>query len=424
VKKPELLAPAGNLEKLKVAIHYGADAVYLSGKSYGLRSFAGNFTIPQMKEGIDFAHKRGVKVYVTVNIFPRYDDLERLSEYFIDLKQLGANAIIISDPGILAMAKKLVPNIPLHLSTQANTTNWLSVQFWKDQGVSRINLARELSFSEIEYIKKKTDMEIEIFIHGAMCISYSGRCLLSNYLTHRYSNRGECSQPCRWRYFLMEEKRPGMYFPVFEDDHGSYILSSKDLCLIEHIPRLIEAGIDSLKIEGRMKGISYVGNVVRIYRQAIDEYLIKPDEFDLSKARLEELKKVSNRDYTTGFFFEDPLRGLQNYSSSSYIQTHDLVGVVREVLGDNKIKVEVRNRIELGDEIEFIGKSGRINRLYLENMSNEDCRKIRIAQPNQLVTLMVDFPTDKNDLIRKQKIKKGDSNVSSKNNRSQEDRSL
>ena len=403
MKKPELLAPAGNLEKLKVAVHYGADAVYLSGKSYGLRSFAGNFTISQMEEGINLAHKKGVKVYVAVNIFPHNKDMERLPDYLINLKEVGVDAIIVSDPGIIVIAKELVTHIPLHLSTQANTTNWQSVGFWKDQGISRVNLARELSFSEIEYIREKVDIEIETFIHGAMCISYSGRCLLSNYLTHRDSNRGECSQPCRWKYMLMKESRPGIYFPVFEDDKGSYILSSEDLCLIEYIPSLIDAGVDSFKIEGRMKGVNYVGNVVRIYRKAIDEYLDNPDKYQFRKEWLEELKKISHRNYTTGFFCEKSDRGPQNYSSSSYVQTHDLVGVVRDILGDNEIKIEVRNQIRLGDEVEFIGKSGEINRLFLEKIINEDGETIQIAQPNQIVILTVNFPTSVTDLIRKQK---------------------
>ncbi len=401
MKKPELLAPAGNLEKLKVAIHYGADALYLSGKAYGLRSFAQNFTICEMEEGIEYAHKKGVKVYVTVNIFSHNDDLEKLPQYLIQLEQLGIDAIIVSDPGIISMANKLIPAIPLHLSTQANCTNWRSVQFWERQGVTRVNLARELSFSEIEYIKKRADAEIEIFVHGAMCISYSGRCLLSNYLTHRDSNLGECSQPCRWKYSLMEESRSGTYYPIFEDDRGSYILSSEDLCLIEHIPELINASIDSFKIEGRMKGINYVGNVVRIYRQAINEYLNCHEKYEFKKYWLEELKKVSHRNYTTGFFCGSSPKASQNYSSLSYIQTHDIVGIVREVLENTEIKVEVRNQIRIKDEAEFIGNKGDINRVFLDKIKNEDNEDIQIAQPNQLILLNVDFPVSVNDLIRK-----------------------
>ncbi|MEW6614059.1 MAG: U32 family peptidase [Thermodesulfobacteriota bacterium] len=403
MKRPELLAPAGNLEKLKTAIHYGADAVYLSGKSYGLRNLAGNFTISQMEEGIKLAHKKGVKVYVTVNIFPRNEDVEKLPDYLTNMEELGVDAIIVSDPGIILIARNLVNYVPLHLSTQANTTNWRSVEFWKNQGISRVNLARELSFSEIKYIRGKVDIEIEVFIHGAMCISYSGRCLLSNYLTHRDSNRGECSQPCRWKYMLMEESRPGIYLPIFEDDRGSYILSSEDLCLIEYIPDMIDADVDSLKIEGRMKGINYVGNVVRVYRKAIDEYLDNPDKYEFRREWLEELKKVSHRNYTTGFFCEKSTKGSQNYSSSSYIQTHNLIGVVRGVSGNNEIKVEVRNQIRLGDEVEFIGKSGEINHLFLEKIINEDGKIIEIAQPNQIVILTVNFPTSVSDLILKQK---------------------
>ena len=401
MKKPELLAPAGNLEKLKVAIHYGADALYLSGKAYGLRSFAQNFTIREMEEGIKYANKKGVKVYVTVNIFSHNEDLEKLPQYLIQLEELGIDAIIVSDPGIISMANEFIPTIPLHLSTQANCTNWRSVQFWEVQGIARINLARELSFSEIVHIKKRADAQIEIFVHGAMCMSYSGRCLLSNYLSHRDSNLGECSQPCRWKYSLMEESRFGRYYPIFEDDRGSYILSSEDLCLIEHIPELIEASIDSLKIEGRMKGINYVGNVTRIYRQAINEYLNCPERYELKQDWLEELKKVSHRNYTTGFFCGNFAKPSQNYSSLSYIHTHDIVGIVREVLENTKIKVEVRNQIRIEDEVEFIGNKGKINRVFLDKIKNEDNEEIRVAQPNQLVLFNVSFPVSVNDIIRK-----------------------
>ncbi|MDY7033130.1 MAG: U32 family peptidase [Thermodesulfobacteriota bacterium] len=403
MKKPELLAPAGNLEKLEVAVHYGADAVYLSGKSYGLRSFAGNFTLPEMEEGIQIAHGQGVKVYVAVNTFPRNNELKTLSEYLIELKRLEADAIIVSDPGVIAMAKEWVPGLPLHLSTQMNTTNWRSVQFWKDQEIYRVNLARELSFSEIEHIRKKVDIETEVFVHGAMCVSYSGRCILSNYLTRRDSNRGECSQPCRWRYTLMEESRPGIHLPVFEDEQGTSILSSKDLCLIEHIPTLVDIGIDAFKIEGRMKGIHYVGNVVRVYRQAINRYLSDPGTYEFRTEWLEELKKVSYRDYTTGFFLEESSCGMQNYSSHSYIQTHDLVGIIKEISQDRKVKVEIRNQVKLGDELEFIGKSGDVHCMLLQEMKDEEDKDLTIAQPNQFVILQVDFPTQRNDLIRRQK---------------------
>ncbi|MDY6856159.1 MAG: U32 family peptidase [Thermodesulfobacteriota bacterium] len=401
MKKLELLAPAGNLEKLKVAIHYGADALYLSGKVYGLRSFAQNFTISEMEEGIEYAHRKGVKVYVTVNIFSHNDDLEKLPQYLIQLEQMGIDAMIVSDPGIISMANEFIPVIPLHLSTQANCTNWRSVQFWEDQGITRINLARELSFCEIEHIKKRATAQIEIFVHGAMCMSYSGRCLLSNYLTHRDSNLGKCSQPCRWKYSLMEESRCGRYYPIFEDDRGSYILSSEDLCLIEHIPELIDAGIDAFKIEGRMKGIHYVGNVTRIYRQAINEYLNCPERYELKLDWLEELKKVSHRNYTTGFFYGSFAKPSQNYSSLSYIHTHDIVGIVREVLENTKIKVEVRNQIRIKDKVEFIGNKGKINHVFLDKINNEDNEEIRVAQPNQLILLNVGFPVSVNDIIRK-----------------------
>ena len=403
MKKPELLAPAGNMEKLEVAVHYGADAVYLSGKSYGLRSFAGNFTLPQMEDGIRIAHGKGVKVYVTVNTFFRNQDLKNLPDYLVDLQNSGVDAIIVSDPGVISIAREKVPQVTLHLSTQSNTTNWRSVQFWKEQGISRVNLARELPLAEIECIGRKVEIETEVFVHGAMCISYSGRCLLSNYLSHRDSNRGECSQPCRWKYSLMEETRPGVYMPIFEDGQTSYILSSKDLCLIEHIPTLIQAGIDAFKIEGRMKGIHYVGNVVRVYRRAIDEYINDPDTYVFKAEWLNELKKLSHRGYTTGFFCEEPSSGRQNYSCNSYVQTHDLVGVVKEVLENNEVKTEIRNQVKVGDELEFISRSGELHHLLLKDMRDEENNHIQIAQPNQFVILCVDFPTHKHDLIRRQK---------------------
>jgi len=281
MKKPELLAPAGNLEKLKIAIIYGADAVYLGGENFGLRAGADNFTLKQLAEGIKFAHDRGKSIYLTLNIIPHNEDLKGLPEYVVKLKKLGLDAIIISDPGVLKIVKNIIPEMEVHLSTQANTTNYTAVNFWYKQGVRWIILARELSLEEIKEIIKKSpsDMKIETFIHGAMCISYSGRCLLSNYLISRDANRGDCAHSCRWRYYLMEETRPGEYFPVYEDEKGAYFFNSKDLCMIEHLPSLIEAGISAFKIEGRMKSSYYVATVVKAYRYLIDSYLSKPKEY-------------------------------------------------------------------------------------------------------------------------------------------------
>lgn len=293
MNKLELLAPAGNLEKLKIAVIYGADAVYLGGENFGLRAGAKNFTLKQLAEGIKFAHDRGKKVYLTLNIIPHNEDLVGLPEYIAKLKGLDLDAIIISDPGVLKIVKNIIPEMEVHLSTQANTTNYVAVNFWYEQGVGRIILARELSLEEIKEIIKKSppDMKIETFVHGAMCISYSGRCLLSNYMVGRDANKGDCAQSCRWRYYLMEETRPGEYFPVDEDEKGAYFFNSKDLCMIEHLPSLIEAGISVFKIEGRMKSSYYVATVVKAYRQLIDSYLLKPNEYFCDKKWLDEIKK-------------------------------------------------------------------------------------------------------------------------------------
>lgn len=272
----ELLAPAGNLEKLEVAIHYGADAVYLGGTSFSLRKRAGNFSIKEMKRAIEYAHENQVKVYVAVNIFARNEDLLHISEYLSELNEMCADSIIVSDPGIIRVAKELVPQLPIHLSTQANTTNWASTKFWEKEGISRINLARECSLKEIREIGEKTNLEMEILVHGSMCISYAGRCLLSSYMTGRDSNRGDCAQPCRWEYHLVEKKRPGQYFMVDEDERGTYIFNSKDLCMIDYIPEMVDAGITTFKIEGRMKSIYYLATVIRIYREAINNYLKNP----------------------------------------------------------------------------------------------------------------------------------------------------
>lgn len=280
VKKPELLAPAGNMEKLKMALLYGADAVYLGGKQFGLRAFGGNFSNEELKEAVEFAHNLNKKVYVTVNIFPHNSDIEMLPEYLAFLNTTGADALLVADIGLFMLAKKYAPDIELHISTQANNTNWATVDAWHNMGASRVVLARELSKDEISVIRQKCSVELEMFVHGAMCISYSGRCLLSNYMTGRDSNRGSCAQPCRWKYSLVEEKRPGQYFPIEEDERGTFIFNSKDMCLLPYLPDVIESGVDSLKIEGRMKSIHYVASVVKAYRMAIDSYFENPEALD------------------------------------------------------------------------------------------------------------------------------------------------
>ena len=413
MKLPELLAPAGNLEKLKIAVHYGADAVYLSGKKYGLRSYAGNFTLSEMEEGIRLAHKHRVKVYVAVNIIAHNDDLVGLSDYLLSLSELNIDGLIVSDPGIVSMARQIVPHLPLHLSTQLSTSNWCSAQFWKQQGISRINLARELSCHEVARIKQSVSVDVEMFVHGAMCISYSGRCLLSNYLTHRDPNKGECSHPCRWQYALMEEKRPNEYFPITEDQRGSYVFNSKDLCLIEHIPEMVASGIDAFKIEGRMKGIHYVAGVTRVYRHALDCFGKNPETYQFQAKWLEELKKISHRDYTTGFYLGSPSIESFNYATSEYIRTHDLVGVVKDILplpsdksssnSEKFIKIQVRNKIIRGEQVEFINKNLNSYCAKLDDMTNEVGEMVQVAQPGQEIMIRTNLPIGANDILRREK---------------------
>jgi len=374
VEKPELLAPAGNLEKLKIAIIYGADAVYLGGENFGLRAGAKNFTLEQLAEGIKFAHDKGKRVYLTLNIIPHNEDLVGLPEYVAKLKKLDLDAVIISDPGILKIIKNIIPEMEIHLSTQANTTNYAAVNFWYEQGVRRIILARELSLEEIKeiIIKSPPDMKIETFIHGAMCISYSGRCLLSNYMVGRDANRGDCAQSCRWRYYLMEETRPGEYFPVYEDKKGTYIFNSKDLCMIEHIPSLIEAGISVFKIEGRMKSSYYVATVVKTYRHLIDSYFSKPKEYFCDEKWLDEIKKVSHRYFTTGFYFAKP---------------------------SGK---EQRNRIFVGDEIEIFGPDDDFFTQKIEKMWDEEGEEIEAApHAKQIIRMKMAKPVKPWYIIRK-----------------------
>ena len=402
-KKPELLAPAGNLEKLRMALLYGADAVYLGGKSFGLRAFGGNFTREEMAEGISFAHGMGKKVYVTVNIFPRNEDLQNLPEYLLFLREVRADALLVADLGVFMMAREIVPELDLHVSTQANAVNWAAVDAWRKLGAKRVVLARELSAPEIGEIHGKCPVELEIFVHGAMCISYSGRCLMSNYFTGRDANRGSCAQACRWKYRLVEEKRPGEYLPVLEDDRGTYIFNSKDLCLLPCLREAMETGVDSLKIEGRMKSVHYVASVVKTYRMAIDACLSEGEGFRVREEWKEELEKVSHRPYTTGFFFHRPTGEDQIYGSSSYVQTADFVGLVLAYDRDARLAtVEQRNHMRLGQEIEVFQPRGSTFRQKLAEMYDEAGCPIEAApHPQQVVRIRMEQAPEPYSILRR-----------------------
>ena len=357
MKKPELLLPAGNLETLKTAVVYGADAVYIGGEAFSLRAKADNFDRTSMTEAIAFAHEHGVKVYVTVNIFAHNYDLEAAESYLKELSEIRPDALIISDPGLFMMAKRVAPGIDLHISTQMNSTNYETFLFWHQLGAKRVVNARELSLKELKEIREKIppEMEMESFVHGAMCISYSGRCLLSAYMTGRSANRGACTHPCRWNYSVVEEKRPGEYFPVEENERGTYIFNSKDLCMIEHIPELIKAGIDSWKVEGRMKTQLYVAAVGRAYRKAIDDYLEDPKLYEKNLPLYrEEIRKCTYREYTTGFYFGKPDETAQIYDSNTYVKNYTFLGSVSEVLPDGSFRIEQKNKFCAGDTIEIL----------------------------------------------------------------------
>ena len=407
MKKVELLAPAGDLEKLKMALLYGADAVYIGGQTFGLRASARNFTLEDMKAGIAFAHDLGRKVYITLNIIPHNDDLAELPGYLEELKNLGVDALILSDPGTLMYVKEYVPEMEIHLSTQANTTNYMSASFWYKQGVNRIILARELSFDEIGEIVKNTpeELELESFIHGAMCISYSGRCLLSNYMAGRDANKGECAHPCRWKYYLVEEKRPGEYMPVTEDEKGTYFFNSKDLCMIQYIPELIKSGLHSLKIEGRMKSVYYVATIIRAYRKAIDSYYELGDRYEYDEQWLDEIKKASHREFTTGFYLDKPGPEEQLYTNSSYIREYDFVGLVLDYDPHTSMAtVEQRNRIFKHDQVEVIGPDFDSHLITIEHMTNADGEEIHVApHPQQIIKIKVDMPLKKYYILRKER---------------------
>lgn len=389
----ELLIPAGSLEVLKTAVRYGADAVYIGGEAFGLRAKAHNFTIPDMREGIAFAHEHECKVYLTVNVFAHNRDIEGIREYFRTLREVPVDALIISDPGVFMMAKELLPNMEIHISTQANNTNYETYRFWYRMGAKRVVSARELSLEEIGEIRKHIpeDMEIESFIHGAMCISYSGRCLLSNYFTGRDANQGACTHPCRWKYAVVEEKRPGEYLPVEEDDRGTYIFNSKDLCMIEYIPEMMEAGIDSFKIEGRMKTALYVATVARTYRKAIDDYKTSPELYrsNMDYYR-EEISKCTYRQFTTGFYFGKTTEESQIYDSNTYIREYTYLGMVEQTDTQGRIVLEQRNKFAVGETIEAMLFDGRNQELVVQEIRDDE-GNIMESAPHPKQRLHVDL---------------------------------
>ncbi|RGI42744.1 U32 family peptidase [Roseburia sp. OM04-10BH] len=402
----ELLIPASSLEVLKIAVIYGADAVYIGGEVFGLRAKAKNFSMEDMAEGIQFAHEHGVKVYVTANILAHNGDLEGVREYFTQLKEIKPDALIISDPGIYTIAKEICPEIERHISTQANNTNYGTYQFWWNQGAKRVVTARELSLNEIAEIRKNIpdEMEIETFVHGAMCISYSGRCLLSNYFTGRDANQGACTHPCRWKYAVVEEKRPGEYLPVYENERGTYIFNSKDLCMIEHIPELIEAGIDSFKIEGRMKTALYVATVARTYRKAIDDYLTSPEKYKENMDwYLEQISNCTYRQFTTGFFFGKPSEESQIYDNNTYIKEYTYLGIVGDRNEEGLYQIEQRNKFSVGEQIEVMKPDGRNIPVTVKRIVDEDGNEMESApHPKQVLYIDLGQELEMYDILRRQ----------------------
>lgn len=404
-RKVELLVPAGSLEVLKVAVDYGADAVYIGGQAYGLRAKADNFSIEEMKKAVKYAHAKNAKVYVTANIFAHNYDIEGMKAYFEQLKDTGVDAVLVSDPGIFMLAKETMPDMELHISTQANNTNYLTYNFWYNMGAKRVVTARELSLVEIKQIREHIpeDMEIESFMHGAMCISYSGRCLLSSYFTGRDANRGACTHPCRWKYHIVEETRPGEYMPVNEDDRGTYIFNSKDLCMIEHIPELIDAGIDSFKIEGRMKTALYVATVARTYRKAIDDYQKDPELYKKNMPwYLDQISNCTYRQFTTGFFFGKPDHETQIYDNNTYIREYTYLGIVGAV-ENGLARIEQRNKFSVGETIEIMKPDGSNVEAKVLRILNEDGEEQESApHSKQVLHVELSETPAQYDLLRRQ----------------------
>ena len=389
MKHPELLIPASSLEVLKTAVMFGADAVYIGGEAFGLRAKAKNFSMEEIREGIAFAHAHDVKVYITANILAHNGDLSGVRAYFEELKEIRPDALIISDPGVFMIAREVCPEIDIHISTQANNTNYGTYQFWHQLGARRVVTARELSMAELKEIREKApaDLEMETFIHGAMCISYSGRCLLSNYFTGRDANRGACTHPCRWKYAIVEETRPGEYMPVYENERGTYIFNSKDLCMIEHIPELIDSGIDSFKIEGRMKTALYVATVARTYRKAIDDYLESPELYrEHMDWYLDQISNCTYRQFTTGFFFGKPDESAQIYDNNTYVKEYTYLGIIGECTADGLYRIEQRNKFSVGEQIEIMKPDGRNIPVVVRRIVDEEGQEMQSApHPKQVL---------------------------------------
>jgi putative protease len=397
--KIELLAPAGSYEKLEFVLHYGADAVYLAGKAFSLRNFSENFDMDQMEAAIQLAHSHAAKVYVAVNIFARNQDLKDLENYIRRIRQLRPDGIIIADPAVVMLARRIAPDLPIHLSTQANTTNLAAADFWHSQGVQRINPARELTLAEVAKIAADSSVDIETFVHGAMCISYSGRCLLSNFMAQRPSNQGACCQPCRFQYAVMEATRPGEYFPVDEDNRGAYIFNSRDLCMLSHLPDLIRAGVRAVKIEGRMKGIHYAATSVKIYREAIDSYYRTPDAFEIKPYWQAELDKISIRGYCTGFYFGDPSQVAPQLTAPQS-SPYQLVGNVMAPTRGGLTSIEVRNRIQIGDRLERVKPKGPPIPVTVQDIVDEKSQHRDVTQAGSRVSIILDADCQKFDLLR------------------------
>ena len=406
MRNTELLVPAGSLDVLKTAVVYGADAVYIGGEAFGLRAKAHNFSLEDMREGVEFAHSRGVKVYVTANILAHNDDLEGVEQYFEELKSVKPDALIISDPGVFAIAKRVLPEMELHVSTQANNTNYGTYLFWHQMGAKRVVSARELSLKEIKEIRARIpeDMEIESFMHGAMCISYSGRCLLSNFFTGRDANQGACTHPCRWKYSIVEETRPGEYMPVYENERGTYIFNSKDLCMIEHIPELIDAGIDSFKIEGRMKTALYVATVARTYRKAIDDFKKDPELYRQNMEWYkEEIGKCTYREFTTGFYFGKPGADAQIYDNNTYVKNFTYLGTVENVDERGFAKIEQKNKFSVGEMIEIMKPDGRNLQVEVKGIYDAEGQAQESApHPKQELYIDLGVAPEEYDILRRQ----------------------
>lgn len=404
--KPELLVPASSLEVLKVAVSYGADAIYIGGEMYGLRAKAKNFSKEDMEEGIRYAHQHGKRVFVTANITAHNKDLDGVRQYFYELREMKPDALIISDPGVFAIAKQVCPGIEIHISTQANNVNYMTYLFWQQQGAKRVVSARELSLEEIKEIRKNIpdSLEIETFVHGAMCISYSGRCLLSNYFTGRDANLGACTHPCRWKYYIMEENRPGEYLPVEENERGTYIFNSKDLCMIEHIPDLVEAGVDSFKIEGRMKTALYAATVARTYRKAIDDYFCSEETWRANLPwYLEQIRGCTYRQFTTGFFFGKPDETSQIYGESTYAKDYTYLGLVGRRNEEGLYQIEQRNKFSVGEIIEVMKPDGSNIQVAVKKIRDENGNEMESApHPKQVLYIDLGQPLAEFDILRRQ----------------------